>query len=208
MASSIGGILSFVLVWSSYCWMRHWTGSVLGKCWWAVWRWFTKKPKHVKACANNKCNLITLGGVNEVVLIVSSTFVGRLTVQKNLQFEEQLVLHGGYLRLISQGSWANTYSFRDIQNTFRYLSSQALSSWSDCFSYGGNTEGRDWIRLKPIHVKWRLIQFPELFSQIELFLLYSLFFLQITVWGEEIVGRTDKRMFDYIYIWISVETYP
>jgi hypothetical protein len=23
-----------------------------------------KKPKHVKACANNKCNLITLGGVN------------------------------------------------------------------------------------------------------------------------------------------------
>jgi hypothetical protein len=31
---------------------------------------FTKKLKHVKACANNKCNLITLGGVNEVVLIV------------------------------------------------------------------------------------------------------------------------------------------
>jgi hypothetical protein len=25
---------------------------------------------HVKACANNKCNLNTLGGVNEVVLIV------------------------------------------------------------------------------------------------------------------------------------------
>jgi hypothetical protein len=24
----------------------------------------------LKACANNKCNLITLGGVNEVVLIV------------------------------------------------------------------------------------------------------------------------------------------
>jgi hypothetical protein len=30
---------------------------------------FTKIPKRVKACANNKCNLITLGGVNEVVLI-------------------------------------------------------------------------------------------------------------------------------------------
>jgi hypothetical protein len=29
-----------------------------------------KKPKHVKAYANNKCNLITLGGVNGVVLIV------------------------------------------------------------------------------------------------------------------------------------------
>jgi hypothetical protein len=29
-----------------------------------------KKPKHVQAYANNKCNLITLGGVNEVVLIV------------------------------------------------------------------------------------------------------------------------------------------
>jgi hypothetical protein len=32
-----------------------------------------KKPKHVKAYANNKCNLITLGGVNEVVLIVLSS---------------------------------------------------------------------------------------------------------------------------------------
>jgi hypothetical protein len=28
------------------------------------------EPKHVKACADNKCNLITLGGVNEVVLTV------------------------------------------------------------------------------------------------------------------------------------------
>jgi hypothetical protein len=35
----------------------------------------TKKPKHLKACSNNKCNLITLGGVNEVVLIVSKTDV-------------------------------------------------------------------------------------------------------------------------------------
>jgi hypothetical protein len=33
-------------------------------------KWFTKKPKHVKAYANNKCNLITLGEMNEVVLIV------------------------------------------------------------------------------------------------------------------------------------------
>jgi hypothetical protein len=32
--------------------------------------WFTKKPKHVKACANNKCKMITVGGVNEAVLIV------------------------------------------------------------------------------------------------------------------------------------------
>jgi hypothetical protein len=33
-----------------------------------------KKPKHVKACANNKCNLITLGGMNEVFLIVLTSF--------------------------------------------------------------------------------------------------------------------------------------
>jgi hypothetical protein len=32
--------------------------------------WSFSKPKYVKTCANNKCNLITLGGVNEVVLIV------------------------------------------------------------------------------------------------------------------------------------------
>jgi hypothetical protein len=49
MASSIGLILSFVLVWSSCCWMS--------------------------ACANNKCNLITLGGVNEVVLKVKHSFL-------------------------------------------------------------------------------------------------------------------------------------
>jgi hypothetical protein len=38
--------------------------------WWNIIFCVTKKPKHVKACANNKSNLITLGGVNEVVLIV------------------------------------------------------------------------------------------------------------------------------------------
>jgi hypothetical protein len=37
----------------------------------------TKKPKHVKAYANNKCNFITLGGVNEVVLIVLTSVTGQ-----------------------------------------------------------------------------------------------------------------------------------
>jgi hypothetical protein len=39
-----------------------------------MFTWFTKKPKHVKAYANNKYNLITLGGVNEVVLIGVNEF--------------------------------------------------------------------------------------------------------------------------------------
>jgi hypothetical protein len=37
----------------------------------SFWKSVSKNPKHVKAYANNKCNLITLGGVNEVVLIVT-----------------------------------------------------------------------------------------------------------------------------------------
>jgi hypothetical protein len=71
VASSIGGILSFVLLDEA-------------KSWWAFWRWFTKKPKHVKACANNKYNLITLGGVNEVVLIVLTSVTDQKWIKSNL----------------------------------------------------------------------------------------------------------------------------
>jgi hypothetical protein len=37
--------------------------------------------KHLNACANNKCNLITLGGVNEVVLIEKSMYLIFLSLQ-------------------------------------------------------------------------------------------------------------------------------
>jgi hypothetical protein len=63
----------FNLYWRSiWCKCVSCNGSFLLKSWLAYWRWFTKKPKHVKACSNNKCNLITLGGLNEVVLIVAT----------------------------------------------------------------------------------------------------------------------------------------
>jgi hypothetical protein len=70
-----------VVGWGTCIWRSIWcncvscNGSFPLKSWWAFWRWFTKTPKHVKACTNNKCNLITLGGVNEVVLIDALDFV-------------------------------------------------------------------------------------------------------------------------------------
>jgi hypothetical protein len=57
-----------------------------------------QKTKHVKACANNKCNLITLGGVNEVVLIRKIVLMShRICRSEDTQVCSQNVLGEPYI---------------------------------------------------------------------------------------------------------------